>query len=191
MNTGFVLKRIRQIWERYNGAAGWLSLVLMTPMGSLLVMAGYGLGYAFAERWWWSWRAVDELLVVVGVQSGLTLPLLLWLVRGRPRLSAAVVVFGLSAVTVFLMAWLRMAVFAAGGVFLMPALFAVVASALKPVAREHERFRCRRCGYDLFGTRGGHCPECGRMLTVRQRRMFRGLTEAEALGSVSDEAHRG
>ena len=179
--------RLRQIWERYNGPAGWLSILLMTPMGSLFVVVGYMLGHALSERWGWSWQAADELLVVVGFQTAVTLPLLLWLVRGRPRLSAAVVVFGLAAVTVFLMAWLRLAIFAAAGVFLMPALFAIVASALKPVAREHERFRCRRCGYDLFGTRGGHCPECGRMLTVRQRRMFRGLAEAESRGSAFAE----
>jgi len=76
---------------------------------------------------------------------------------------------------------------------LLPPAACMVVSVLKPVGSRNHPYRCKGCGYPLYGNTTGRCPECGRAVTKAQRRRLslerddEVVVNAEALGSASTE----
>jgi len=111
----------------------------------------------------------------------------------RPLLTSAALVYGGSILGMAIFVLIGCGLGVLAGVLLLPPSACLVASTLKPVGSRDHPYRCKGCGYPLYGNTTGRCPECGRAVTRAQRQRLSlqrddaVVVNAEALGSASTE----
>jgi len=177
----------------FNRPARPAALLLMALLGGVLIVPLPMLGYAITGGSLGRIRL--EQVVMLGVVYVLHV-LITWFtaclaLQRRPLLISAALVYGGSLVGMAILVLVGCGLGVLAGMILLPAAACFAVSSLKPVGNKDHPYRCKGCGYPLYGNTTGHCPECGRAVTRAQRERLslqrddEVVVNAEALGSAS------